>query len=110
MIFMFVLGRVEFTDFASHAKIREFANTHFIDQQILQFDVSVDIAHYIMEVLKTSHDLPEHHPNVIMWEGRVTVALKNVKHRTSRTELGDEVIGIRGVMGFEKGEDMFVMK
>lgn len=110
MLFLFVVGRVDFADFASHTKIGNFTNAHFVNQHVLQFDISVNIAHCIMEVLEASHDLPEHRPNVVVGEGRSTVALENVKEGASRTELGEEVIGVGSVIGFEKRENMFVMK
>jgi len=105
-----VIGGVEFADFASHAKISEFTDTHFVNQDILQLDVSVDITHCVMEVLKTPYDLPEHHAYVVVREGRVAITLENVKHRASGAELSDEVIGVGSVVGFEKGENVFVVK
>jgi hypothetical protein len=35
VLFWFVLDIVNFTDFASHAKISDFADTHFVDKHIL---------------------------------------------------------------------------
>jgi hypothetical protein len=107
---LLVLAGADFTDFASHAKISDFTDTHLVDKHVFQFNVSVDVAHCIVEVLKTSDDLPEHHAYVIVWEGRAAVALENIKHGASGTELGDEVIGVGSVIGFEKRENVFVMK
>ena len=110
MVFIFVVGRVDFTDFASHTKISNFTNAHFVNQHVLQFNISVNVAHCIMEVLKTSHDLPEHHADVIVWESRAAVTFENIKHRASGTVLSEEVVGVGSVMGFEKRKNMFVME
>lgn len=110
VLFVFVLGRVDFTDFAGHAKIGDFTDAHFVDEHILQFNITVNISHHVMEVLKTSDDLPEHRPHVIVWEGRAAVTFENIEHRTSGTELGEEVIGVGSVMGFEKRKNVLVMK
>lgn len=107
---LIVLDGADFTDFASHSKISNFADTHFVDQRILQLDISVDITHCIMEVLKTSHDLPKHHACIVMRKGGVAVAFENIKQGASRTELSNEVIGVGSMFEFEKGKDMFVVK
>lgn len=107
---LILLDRADFTDFASHSKIGNFADTHFIDQHILQLDISVDITHCIMEVLKTSHDLPKHHACIVMRKGGGTVAFENIKQGTSGTELSNEVIGVGGMFEFEKGKNVFVVK
>jgi hypothetical protein len=103
------LNRINLTDFARHAKISNFADAHFIDQHILQFDVPMDVAH-VMKVLKASYDLPEHGAYVIVWKGGATVTLEDVKQGTGWAVLGDEVIGVGSVIGFEERKDMFVMK
>lgn len=105
-----VLGRINLADFASHAKISNFTDTRFVYQHILQLDVAVDIAHDIMEVLETPHDLPEHHAGVIVWKGGATVALENIKQGASRAILGNEVIGVEGVIGFKEGKNVLMMK
>lgn len=105
-----VLNWINLTNFASHAEISDFTNTHFVDQHVLQLDVSVNIAHGVMEVLETPHDLPEHHANVIVWESRSTAPLKNIVQGAGRTILSNEVIGVGSMFGFEQRENMFVMK
>lgn len=109
-VLLVVLNRINLTDFARHAKISNFADAHFVDQHILQFDVPVDVAHGVMKVLKTPHDLPEHGAYVIVGEGRATVTLEDIEQGTGGTVLGDEVIGVGGVIGFEERKDVFVMK
>ena len=109
-LLLIVLNRIDLADFASHAKVSNFANTHFVDQHILQLDVSVNVAHSIMHVLETPHDLPEHGAYVIVGEGRATVTLEDIEQGTGGTVLGDEVIGVGGVIGFEERKDVFVMK
>jgi hypothetical protein len=110
VVVLVVDNRANFTDSAGHAKIGQFTDTHLVDQHVLQLDVSVDIAHYIMKVLETSHDLPEHHADIVMRKSRGTVALEDIEQGASRTELSDKVIGIGSVIGLEKGKNMFVMK
>lgn len=80
LVFLFfILGGVNLTNFASHAKISDFADAHFVYQHVLQLDISVDVAGGMVEILETSHDLPEHRANVIMREGGVSVALENIE-------------------------------
>jgi len=72
------LSRIDFADSASHAEIGNFADTHFVNQHVLQLDVSVDVTAFV-HVLKASHDLPEHHSSVIVREAGATVALEDVE-------------------------------
>ena len=78
-LLLVVLNRINLADFASHAKISNFADTHFVDQHVLQLDVSVDVAHSVMHVLETPYDLPEHHAHIVVWKGRTTVALEDIE-------------------------------
>ena len=61
-----VFNGINFADFASHAKVGNLTDTRFVDQNIFQLDVSVNVADGVVDVLETSHDLPEHHPYVIV--------------------------------------------
>ena len=109
-VVLVVLNGINLTNFARHAKISDFADTHFVDQHILQFDVSVNVAHGIMKVLKTPYDLPEHGAYVIVWKGGTTVTLEDIEQGTGWTVLSDEVIGVGSVIGLEERKDMFVME
>lgn len=109
-LLLVVFNRINLADFASHAKISNFAETHFVDEDVLQFDVSVNVSHGVVHVVETSDDLPEHGANVIVGKGRATVALEDVEQGASRAVLGDEVIGVGGMIGFEERKDVFVMK
>ena len=110
-VLLVVLNGINLTNFAGHAKIGNFTDTHFVvDQHILQFDVSVDVAHGVMKVLKTPYDLPEHGAYVIVWKARTTVTLEDIEQGTGWTVQSDEVIGVGSVIGFEERKDVFVMK
>ena len=109
VLWLVKLSRIDFTDSASHAEIGDFADTHFVDQHVLQLDISVNVAH-VVHVLKTSHDLPEHHASVIMWEAGATVTFEDVVQGASRTVLSDEVVGEWSMLVFEKRKGVFVME
>jgi hypothetical protein len=96
-------NRINFADFASHAKVGDPTDTCFVDQNILQLDVSVNVADSVMDVLETSHDLPEHHPYIIVGESGVTVALRDVVRGADRAILSDEVIGVGRMLGLNRG-------
>ena len=76
---LIVLGGINFTNFASHAKISNFTDTHLVDQHILQLDVTVDVTHCVVHVLEASDDLPEHHASVVVWETGMSVALEDIE-------------------------------
>ena len=107
---LIVLNGVNFPNFASHAKIGYFADTHFVDQHILQLDVSMYVAHGVVNILKTPHDLPEHRAYVVVREGGASVALEDIEQGAGGAILGDEVIGVAGVIDLEQGKDVFVME
>jgi hypothetical protein len=95
---------------ARHAKVGNLTDTRFVDQNILQLDVSMNVADGVVDVLETSHDLPEHHPYVIVGESGVTVALRDVVQGADRTILSDDVIGVGRMPGFEQRQDVFVVE
>jgi len=107
---LIVFDGIDFTDLAGHAKIGDFTDTHFVDQHILQLDVSVDVAHGVVDVLESSDDLPEHRAYVIVWEGGAAVALKDVVQGAGGAVLSDEVIGVGSMIELEQRKNVFVMK
>jgi hypothetical protein len=109
-LLLVVLNRIDLTNFASHAKISNFTDAHLVDQDILQFDVSVNVTHGVVHVLEAPNDLPEHGAYVIVRKGRATVALEDVEQGTGWAVLGEEVIGVGGMIEFEEREDMLVME
>jgi hypothetical protein len=109
-LLLVVLNGINFTDFASHAKVGNLTDTRFVDQNIFQLDVSMNVADGVVDVLETSHDLPEHHSYVIVWESGVTVALKDVVQGAGRAILSDEVIGVKRMLGLEQRQDVFVVE
>jgi hypothetical protein len=104
-----VLNGINLTNFTRHAKIGNFTNAHFVDQHVLQLDISMNVTHG-MDVLKTSDDLPEHHACVIGRESGAAVALEDIVQGAGGAILSDEVIGVGRVNGFEQRQDVFVME
>lgn len=107
---LIVLNGISFTNFASHPKISNFADTHLVHQHVLQLDVSVDVSHGIMKILEASDDLPEHYARAIVWEAGATVALEDVVQRTGRAVLGNEVVGEGGMFVLEERQGVLVVE
>ena len=109
-VVLIVLNGINLANFAGHAKIGNLADTHFVDQDVLQLDIAVDVAHSVMHVLETSDDLPKHGAYVVVRKGGTAVALEDVKQGAFWAVLGDEEIGVGGMFGFEEGEDVLVVE
>ena len=68
--------------------------THLIHKHILQLDIPVHQLRYLAQIPQPPHDLPEHHPRVVLEKRLTAVALDDVEERASGTVECDEVMCI----------------
>lgn len=56
---------IDLANFAGETKIGNATHAHFIDEDVFELDVPMDIACYFVEIADASYDLSEHHPSFI---------------------------------------------
>lgn len=91
-----------------HTEITNFADAHVVNENVFEFDVTMDVVGCVVEVSETANDLSEHHTCVVVEEGWGSVSFEDIEERTGWTVESEEIICIIGADGGEEREDVFV--
>ena len=91
-----------------HTEITNFADTHVVNEDVFEFDITMDVVGCVVEVSETANDLSEHHTCVVMEESWGSVSFEDVEERTGWTVESEEIVCIVGADGGEERKDVFV--